>query len=74
MSKLQSYGKLCTQFYDLDKPSAPPDALAFYLEHARQANGPVLEAMCGSGRFLVPMMQAGIDMDGLDASSDMLST
>jgi SAM-dependent methyltransferase len=73
MDTLQSYGNLCTQFYDLDKPSAPPDALAFYLEHARQANGPVLEAMCGSGRFLVPMMQAGIDMDGLDASNDMLS-
>jgi SAM-dependent methyltransferase len=67
-----TYGKLCTQFYDIDKPTAPPEELAFYLKHARQANGPVLEAMCGSGRFLIPLMQAGIDLDGVDASSDML--
>jgi SAM-dependent methyltransferase len=73
MNTLQSYGKLCTEFYDIDKPTAPPEELAFYLGHARQANGPVLEAMCGSGRFLIPMMQAGIDLDGVDASSDMLA-
>jgi SAM-dependent methyltransferase len=72
MNTLTNYGKLCTQFYDIDKPTAPPEELAFYLGHARQANGPVLEAMCGSGRFLIPMMQAGIDLDGVDASSDML--
>jgi Methyltransferase domain len=28
--------------------------------------------MCGSGRFLIPLMQAGIDLDGVDASSDMV--
>jgi SAM-dependent methyltransferase len=72
VNTLTNYGKLCTQFYDIDKPTAPPEELAFYLGHARQANGPVLEAMCGSGRFLIPMMQAGIDLDGVDASSDML--
>jgi SAM-dependent methyltransferase len=72
MNPHTTYGKLCTQFYDLDKPTAPPEELAFYLEHARQTNGPVLEAMCGSGRFLIPLMQAGIDLDGVDASSDML--
>jgi SAM-dependent methyltransferase len=72
MQTMTSYKKLCTQFYDLDKPTAPSDALGFYLQYAREAGGAVLEAMCGSGRFLIPMMQAGIDMDGLDASSDML--
>ena len=72
MNTMHTYGKLCTQFYDLDKPTAPPEALAFHLKHARQANGAVLEAMCGSGRFLIPLLQAGIDLDGLDASSDML--
>jgi SAM-dependent methyltransferase len=72
MTTMHTYGKLCTEFYDIDKPTAPPEELAFYLEHARQANGAVLEAMCGSGRFLIPLMQASIDLDGLDASSDML--
>jgi SAM-dependent methyltransferase len=28
--------------------------------------------MCGSGRFLVPLAEAGIDIDGVDASADML--
>lgn len=67
------YGKLCTEFYDLDKPEAPPDALAFYLEHARRADGPILEPMCGSGRFLLPLLAAGFDVEGADISPDMLN-
>jgi len=70
--KLNPYGKLCTQFYDITKPSPPDDAFKFYLEQARSADGPVLELMCGSGRFLVPLLQKGIDIDGSDASADML--
>lgn len=69
---MDSYGPLCTEFYDLDKPHAPPDALAFWRAQAEQAAGPVLEAMCGSGRFLVPLREAGIDIDGVDASPHML--
>jgi len=69
---LNSYRKLCTEFYDTDKPTAPPDALAFYRRYAGDANGPVLEPMCGTGRFLIPMVEAGIDIDGADASTAML--
>lgn len=29
--------------------------------------------MCGSGRFLVPLLKAGIDIDGFDGSSAMLA-
>jgi hypothetical protein len=53
---MSSYGSLCTEFYDLDKPNAPRDALDFYALKARAAGGRVLEPMCGSGRFLVPMV------------------
>ena len=67
------YGSLCTAFYALDKPAAPPDALDFYLEYARQANGPILEPMCGTGRFLLPMLERGFDAEGLDHSADMLA-
>lgn len=69
---MPAYGSLCTAFYDLDKPAAPPDALAFYLDRARHAGGPTLEPMCGSGRFLLPMVQAGVRVDGVDASAPML--
>ena len=44
----------------------------FYLELARGANGPVLEVACGTGRILIPCMQAGVDIDGLDLYSSMI--
>lgn len=70
--RLNTYGKLCTEFYDITKPRAPPDALEFYLRHLEKANEPVLEPMCGSGRFLIPLLEREKDIDGVDASPDML--
>ena len=69
---MSSYKKLCTEFYDLDKPEAPEDALTFYLRLADRTNGPILEPMCGSGRFLIPLLERGFDIEGVDASSHML--
>ncbi len=31
------YKNLCTQFYELDKPEAPPDAIQYYLNEAAKA-------------------------------------
>lgn len=69
---LDAYKKLCTEFYDLDKTGPPQPAYDFYWGRYERAGGPVLEAMCGSGRFLVPFAQRGADIDGVDASPDML--
>ena len=69
---MKHYDKLCTEFYDLDKPDEPADAFQFYLEYAQQAQGPILEPMCGSGRFLLPLLARGFDVDGVDASPFML--
>ena len=60
---MDCYKSLCTQFYDIDKPTAPQKELDFYLRYARRARGPILEPMCGSGRFLVPIAQSGFDID-----------
>lgn len=68
---LTTYRKLCTEFYDLEKIITTAE-FAFYLDYAKKANGPVLEPMCGTGRFLIPMLQAGIDIEGFDASIYML--
>lgn len=65
-----SYGELCTRFYDLDKPQAPELALAWF--QARLPQGPILEPMCGSGRFLLPLLRQGREADGVDASEPML--
>jgi len=34
---------------------------------------PALDAGCGAGRLLVPWLQAGYDVDGCDASADMIA-
>ncbi|HIB90941.1 TPA: hypothetical protein EYO57_27740 [Candidatus Poribacteria bacterium] len=72
MEKLDTYLNLCTEYYDLDKPDAPDDAFTFYLQYAKRIGGKVLEPMCGSGRFLIPIMELGFDIEGCDASQSML--
>ncbi|HEX2870988.1 MAG TPA: methyltransferase domain-containing protein [Polyangiaceae bacterium] len=69
---MNQYGRLCTEFYDLDKPEAPPDAFDFYEAFAREAGGPIHEPMCGTGRFLLPLLAQGLDITGSDSSTDML--
>jgi SAM-dependent methyltransferase len=38
-----------------------------------EAGQPALDAACGTGRLLVPYLQAGLDVDGSDISPDMLA-
>ena len=66
------YQTLCTEYYELDKPNPPEDGFAFYCKLADEAKGPILEPMCGSGRFLIPMFKKGYDILGFDTSSHML--
>jgi SAM-dependent methyltransferase len=37
-----------------------------------EAGQPALDAGCGTGRLLIPYLQAGLDVDGADISADML--
>lgn len=67
------YQELCTEYYELDKPKPPADALAYYLHHAQLSNGPILEPMCGSGRFLLPILQQGVEISGFDPSEQMVT-
>lgn len=69
---MENYQNLCTEFYDLDKPEAPADELKFYLEYVEKAQGPILEPMCGSGRLLIPFLEKGFAVEGLDASLHMM--
>jgi SAM-dependent methyltransferase len=46
----------------------------FYVDLARQAGGPVLDVCCGTGRILLPCLQAGAEVDGLDLAPAMLAT
>lgn len=44
----------------------------FYLEIASRLGGKVLDLACGSGRLLVPLLETGLDVVGLDLSVQML--
>lgn len=72
MKQLDTYLGLCTEVYDLSKPNPPEDAYAFYRDYAMKANGPILEPMCGTGRFLLPLLEEGCNIHGFDASDHML--
>jgi SAM-dependent methyltransferase len=69
---LETYLSLCSEVYELSKPKSPEDAYAFYRDYAMKANGPILEPMCGTGRFLLPLLDEGFDAHGFDASDHML--
>lgn len=49
------------------------DDLPFWLAFVREGKGPFLELACGTGRVLIPLLEAGLDGDGLDASQPMLA-
>ncbi len=60
------------ELYDLLFDSLDFD-VPYWVEVGRGAGGPVLELACGSGRLLLPIRRAGVDIDGLDASPAMIA-
>lgn len=65
------YGSLCAEMYEILHEKAPQDELDFYLSYAEKGKK-ILEPLCGSGRFLIPFMERGFDICGMDLSSEML--
>ena len=58
--------------YEILHKKAPQDELDFYLSYAEKGMK-ILEPLCGSGRFLIPFMERGLDICGMDLSSEMLA-
>lgn len=73
MDTYSLYGNLCTEFFDLDKPAPSILEYEFYKSYVEQASGPILEPMCGSGRYLIPYLESGYNVHGFDASPSMLT-
>jgi hypothetical protein len=67
------YRKLRAQGYDIGTDET--ELVDFYLEAWNQLGRPmpVLEPMCGTGLKLIPFLEAGADVDGLDSSPYMLA-
>lgn len=66
------YGNLCTEMYEILHKEAPLDELEFYISYAEKGMS-ILEPLCGSGRFLVPFLEKGLDIVGMDLSKEMLA-
>ena len=47
--------------------------MPFWRRFAAEAQGPVLELGCGTGRVSIPLARAGVDLVGIDRSEPMLA-
>ena len=70
MDKYTLIAKYYDEAYQAKKGLVDQD---FYLETARGNGGPVLELGCGTGRILLPIARAGVEIWGVDLSPSMLS-
>ena len=75
---LGSYGKLATEVYDIDKPvgqtfEGGDHRLEFYLGRLRSCTGRILEPAVGTGRMMILLLEAGLEVEGLDNSPEMLA-
>ena len=60
------------QLYDQVVPYKIRPDIDFFVQAALEADSPVLEVGCGTGRVLLPTARAGISITGLDHSEYML--
>lgn len=67
------YRGLVADTYDLWFGDEPFSDQAFFRDHVRRNGGVALEIGCGTGRLLVPFLREGLDVEGVDASADMLA-
>ncbi|MVP00577.1 class I SAM-dependent methyltransferase [Paenibacillus lutrae] len=70
------YGPLCTEVYDHTKKIGQSlnGDLDYYHNKLKHCKGRILEAMAGSGRVLIPLLESGLQVDGMDYSRDMLAS
>jgi hypothetical protein len=67
------YRRLEADAYSQEDPQNRRTILDFYLRCAEGLPAPYLEPMCGTGYFLLPLLERGAVIDGLDASEHMLA-
>ena len=70
----REYGTLATEVYELDKPVGRPFAdVDYYIGLLADVSGPIFEPATGTGRILIPLLEAGHQVEGLDSSPQMLA-
>lgn len=68
------YGMLSSEIYELDKPIGHSFGdVECYTRSLSGTTGRILEPAAGTGRILIPLLEAGHDVEGFDISPDMLA-
>jgi SAM-dependent methyltransferase len=65
------HGLMARWWAEFGEPEAAE--LSFYRSAIERYGEPALDLACGAGRLLLPLMEAGLDVDGVDLSTDMLA-
>jgi SAM-dependent methyltransferase len=67
------YGPIATEFYQITKPldAFYPD-LEFYREHLQSKKEKILEIGSGTGRFLLPLLRDGCQIEGIENNPFMI--
>src|SRR5690348_8728501 len=73
MQTVAAYGTLGALFRDASHPRASDAEVAWYTARLPHNAGPILDVMAGSGRLLVPLIEAGFQVHGVDVSEAMLA-
>jgi SAM-dependent methyltransferase len=66
-------GLLAASFFDSLHPRASDDEVAWYARHIGDPSMLALDAMCGAGRVLIPLLARGLKVHGVDASPPMIA-
>ncbi|MBP1042697.1 class I SAM-dependent methyltransferase [Vagococcus sp. BWB3-3] len=71
----KNYGPLATEVYELTKPvgSSLNGDIDYYSQRLAGISGKILEAGVGTGRMLLPLLEEGLTVEGLDQSAEMLA-
>lgn len=67
------YNKLSSEVYDIDKyVGLSFGDVEFYRDRLADCQGDILEPGVGTGRILIPLLEAGYHVEGFDVSDEML--
>lgn len=72
MSQMYDYEGMEAELYDRLDELSDFDDLSFYQWFAEAQPGPILDLGCGTGRVLLPLVERGLEVVGLDGSQAML--
>jgi SAM-dependent methyltransferase len=70
---MEDYTGLAVTAWDLFSGEEPGPDHPFFQRIIEQNPGPALDVGCGTGRLLLPYLRAGLTVEGLDPTADMLA-